>query len=166
MRRYHQKVVAAFRAVVLITAAVVAVLPSWSVEAASDSRTVTEGISIEGSVSNSTINNTVNKQDPAVLTAMAKTFADQMTATTEAKAQAEVRAAELATKFGFTSAAVGEFFKILGEQNVAEEKVPARLIEIATHFAQTRDELGALEPDDPHGAKLPVRRSRRSTAGG
>jgi hypothetical protein len=57
MRRYQQKVVAAFRAVVLITAAVVAVLLSWSVEAASDSRTVTEGISIEGSVSNSTINN-------------------------------------------------------------------------------------------------------------
>src|SRR4029077_11778981 len=71
-----------------------------------------------------------------------------------AKAQAEARAAELATKFGFTSAAVGEFFKILGEQNVPEEKVPARLIEIATHFAQTRDELAALEPDDPHGAEL------------
>jgi tetratricopeptide (TPR) repeat protein len=133
---------------------VVAGLPPRSVEAASDSRTVTEGISIEGSVSNSTINNTVNKQDPAVLAAMAKTFADQMTATTEAKAQAEVRAAELATKFGFTSGAVGEFFKILGEQNVPEEKVPARLIEIATHFAQTRDELAALEPDDPHGAEL------------
>ena len=34
------------------------------------------------------------------------------------------------------------------------EKAPARLIEIATHFAQTRDALAALEPDDPHAAEL------------
>jgi len=60
----------------------------------------------------------------------------------------------MATKFGFTSSAVGEFFKILGEQNVPEEKVPTRLIEIASHFAQTRDELAALEPDDPHATEL------------
>jgi tetratricopeptide (TPR) repeat protein len=144
---------------------VVAGLPPWSAEAASDSRTVTEGISIEGSVSNSTINNTVNQQDPAVLAAMAKTFADQMTATTEAKAQAEAKAAELATKFGFTAAAVGEFFKILVEQNVPEEKIPARLIEIATHFAQTRDELATLEPDDPHGAEL-ARSAKQALDGG
>jgi hypothetical protein len=146
--------IAVFRAASLLVAALVVVLPPWSVKAASDSRTVTEGIAIEGSVSHSTINNTVNKQDPAALAAMAKTFADQMTATTEAKAQAEARAAELAIKFGFTSAAVGEFFKILGEEHVPEEKVPARLIEIATHFAQTRDELAALAPDDPHTAEL------------
>jgi hypothetical protein len=119
-----------------------------------DLSTVTEGIAIGGSVSNSTITNTVNNQDPAVLAAMVKTFAVQMTATTEARAQAEARAAELATKFGFTAAAVGEFFKILGEKNVSEEKIPARLIEIATQFAQTRDDLTALEPDDPHTAEL------------
>jgi hypothetical protein len=44
---------------------------------------------------------------------------------------------------------VVEFFKILGEQNVPEEKVPVHLIEVATHFAQTREALAALEPDDP-----------------
>jgi tetratricopeptide (TPR) repeat protein len=115
---------------------------------------VTESIEIGGSVSNSTITNTINKQDPTVLAAMAKTFADQIAATTEAKAQAEAKAAELATKLGFTSAAVVEFFKILGEQDVPEEKAPARLIEIATHFAQTRAELAALEPDDAHAAEL------------
>jgi hypothetical protein len=132
----------------------VAGLPSWSVRAASESSTATDSIVIDAPVSNSTINNTINKQDPAVLAAMAKTFADQLAATTEAKAQADAKAAELATKLGFTSAAVVEFFKILGEQNVPEEKVPARLIEVATHFKQTRDELAALEPDDPHAAEL------------
>src|SRR3954451_16294628 len=96
----------------------------------------------------------VNKQDPAVLAAMTKTFSDQMAATTEARAKAEAKAAELAQKLGFTSSAVAEFFKILGEQKVPEEKIPARLIEIATHFAQTRDQLAALEPDDPHMAEL------------
>jgi tetratricopeptide (TPR) repeat protein len=84
---------------------------------------------------------------------LAKALSDK-DASEELRRQAEAKAAEFATKFGFTSAAVGEFFKLLGEQSVPEEKVPARLIEIATHFAQTRDELTALEPDDPHAAEL------------
>src|SRR6266851_3257775 len=127
---------------------------SHVVKAASDGPTAIEGVAVGGSVSNSTINNTVNKQDPAVLAAMTKIFADQMAVTTEARAKAEAKAAEVAQKLGFTSTAVAEFFKILGEQNVPEEKIPVRLIEIATHFAQTRDELATLEPDDPHAAKL------------
>jgi hypothetical protein len=96
----------------------------------------TESIAIAGSVSNSTIYNTVNRQDPAVLEAMAKTFADQMAANTEAKALAEAKAAELATQLGFTSAALTEFFRILGEQNVPREKMPQRLIEIATKYKE------------------------------
>jgi hypothetical protein len=123
-------------------------------KAANSNTTATEGVAVGGSVSNSTITNTVNKQDPAVLVAMTKTFADEMAATTEARAKSEAKAAELATKLGFTSSAVAEFFKILGEQNVPEEKIPVRLIEVATHFAQTRDELSALEPDDSHAAEL------------
>jgi tetratricopeptide (TPR) repeat protein len=153
MPRHHEKVVGAFCAAALLAAVVVGA-PPRSVEAASTGGNVTEGIGIGGSVSNSTIKNTIIKQDPAVLAAMAKTFADQMAATTEAKAQAEAKAAELATKLGFTSAAVVEFFKILGEQDVPEEKIPVRLIEVANHFTQTRDELAALEPDDPHAAEL------------
>jgi hypothetical protein len=154
MSRRYEKVVTVTWVTAFLTTAVFAGVPPWSVRAASTNRTVTESIEIEGSVSNSTINNAINKQDPAVLAAMAKTFADQMAATTEAKAQAEAKAAELASKLGFTSAAVVEFFKILGKQDVTDEKAPARLIEIATHFAQTRDELAALEPDDPHAAEL------------
>jgi hypothetical protein len=92
---------------------------------------------------------TINGADPSVLAAMAKTFANEMAATATAKAQAEATAAELATKLGFTSAAVAEFFRILGEDAVPLEKVPERLIEIAQHFAQTRDTLAALKPDDP-----------------
>ena len=55
---------------------------------------------------------------------------------------------------GLHVAAVAEFFKIVGEQDVPDEKIPARLIEVATHFAQTRDVLAALEPDDPKAAAL------------
>src|SRR5262249_35107821 len=155
MRRSHEKIGAVFPALVFLAIAAVAGLLPVSVEAAGTSSAVTESIVIEGSVSGgSTINNTINKQDPVVLAAMAKTFADQMAATTEAKAQADAKAAELAAKLGFTSAPVVEFFKILGEQDVPEEKVPARLIEVATHFAHTRDELAALEPDDQHAGEL------------
>jgi class 3 adenylate cyclase/tetratricopeptide (TPR) repeat protein len=97
---------------------------------------------------------TINGVDSAVLTAMATTFANEMSATAAARAQAEARAAELATKLGFTSAAVSEFFRILGKDNVPLEQVPERLIEIAEHFAQTRDTVAALEPEDPHIAEI------------
>ena len=110
-----------------------------------------------GSIENSQvsmINKTVNNQDPAVLAALTKTFTDQIAATAEAKAKAEANTAELAQKLGFTASTVAEFFKILGEQNVPQKKIPVRLIEIATHFAQTRDELASLEPDEPPAAEL------------
>ena len=144
-----------FWAALFLIIVLAAIVPLRAVTAAGESSTATESIIIQGSVgAHSPIQNTINKQDPAVLAAMTKTFADQMAATTEARVKAEAKAAELAQKLGFTSTAVAEFFKILGEQNVPDEKIPARLIEIATHFAQTRDELAALEPDDPHAAEL------------
>ena len=77
-----------------------------------------------------------------------------MAATTEAKAKAAARSEELARELGFTKPAVAEFFKILGEQDVPEEKIATRLVEIATHFTQTRDALASLAPDDPHAAEL------------
>jgi len=155
VRRQRKKVIALLGAVFLSSATLVAGAPTRLIKAAgNNSSTASESIVIEGSVNNSTIQNTVNNQDPTVLASMVKTFADQMAATTEALNQAEARATALATKLGFSSAAVGEFFRILGEQNVSEEKIPLRLVEIATHFAQTRDELAALEPDDPHAADL------------
>jgi hypothetical protein len=143
----------------------VAGLPSRSVEAGDDQSTRTESIAIGGTVSNSTIDNTITTQDPAVLAAMAKTFADQIAATTEARGQAEGKAAELAAKLGFTSAAVQEFFKMLGEQNVPEDQMPARLIEVATRFAKTRDELAALGTDDPVAAQLATSAKQALDAG-
>jgi tetratricopeptide (TPR) repeat protein len=128
--------------------------PSSGRMAASATTSATEGIAIGGSVANSQITNPVNQEDPVVLAAMTKTFADQMAASAEARAKADARAADLAAKLGFTSSAVAEFFTILGQQNVPDEKIPARLIEIATHFAQTQNEVAALEPSDPHAADL------------
>src|SRR5271166_4531265 len=58
--------------------------------------------------------------DPATVASMVKTFTDQISATAEARAQAEARAAEMGAKLGFTTLAVTEFFRILGEQNVPE----------------------------------------------
>jgi len=123
---------------VLLLSTSITVLPavaqSQGAKTGSDKESI--GVAVEGSVSNTTINNTVTRQDPAVLAAMAKTFADQMAASTEARALAEAKAAELATQLGFTSAALTEFFRILGEQNVPPEQMPKRLIEIATNYKQ------------------------------
>ena len=123
------------------------------------------GIAIGGSVSNSTIVNTVNKQDPAVLAAMVQAFAADIAATDEARAKAESHAADLAARLGFTSSAVAEFFRILGKENVPDEKIPAQLIEIATHFAQAQAELATLEPDDPKAAEFAKRAQEALTAG-
>jgi tetratricopeptide (TPR) repeat protein len=153
MRHQHQEIVASFRAVLLAAAALAAVVPLRPSQAAGDGATATQGIAIAGSVSNSTINNTVYQENPAMLAMLAKALSDK-DVSEEHRREAEAKAAELATKFGFTKAAVTEFFKILGETDVPEEKIPARLVEIASHFAQTRDELAALAPDDPHAAEL------------
>src|SRR5262245_61538398 len=102
MRRRRQKVVVPLWAAVFLTASLEAGLPPISVKAAADSRIVTEGIAIAGSVSNSTISNTVNQENPATLAMLAKALADK-DASEEYRRQAEVKAAELATKFGFTS---------------------------------------------------------------
>jgi hypothetical protein len=152
MHRYRQKVIGPFRATFFLAAALTAGLP-YSGKAGSGGVTATEGVALGGSVSNSTINNTVNHENPATLAMLAKALNDK-DASEERPREAEAKASELAAKLGVTSSAVAEFFKILGEQNVPEEKIPARLIEVATHFAQTRDELAALEPDDPHVAEL------------
>jgi len=95
----------------------------------------------------------INQENPETLKLLGDTLGAK-DASEEKRREAEARAAELAAKLGFTSSAVNEFFKILGEQNLPDEKVPVRLIEIATHFAATRDQLAALEPDDAHAAEL------------
>ena len=94
MRNQHGEIVAPFRAVLLVAAAFLgATVPLRAINAASDSPTATDSIIIAGSVSHSTVQNTViNNQDPAVLAAMAKTFSDQMAATTEARAKADAKA--------------------------------------------------------------------------
>jgi tetratricopeptide (TPR) repeat protein len=157
--------IARFRAALVAAAALAAVIPQRGLKAAGGDSSASESVVIGGSVRNSTIQNTVIKQDPALLALMAKTFADQMTAATEARAKAEAKAGELSKKWGFTKAAVAEFFKILGEQNIPEEKIPARLVEIATHFTQTREELTTLEPADPRAAVLARRAKQALDAG-
>jgi tetratricopeptide (TPR) repeat protein len=107
------------------------------------------GIAAGGSM----IGNTIYQENPETLKLLAKTIADK-NASEDKRREAEVKVAELSAKLGFTSQAVTEFFKILGEQAVPDEKVPTRLIDIATHFAATRDQLAALEPDDPRAAEL------------
>jgi tetratricopeptide (TPR) repeat protein len=110
-------------------------------------------VSVGGSVSNSTITITINQENPETLKLLRETIADK-NASEEKRREAEVKVAALAAKLGFTSQAVTRFFEILGEQNIPEEKVPLRLTDIANQFAATRDQLAALEPDDPQAAEL------------
>src|SRR5215472_15175596 len=142
-----------------IAAALLTLSPSAQCAVPSDSKgsATVEQRSEGNNNTNIGINNgqvTINQQDPAVLAAMAKVFADQMSATAEARAQAEARAAGLAAKLGFTTSAVTEFLRILGQQDVREDTINERLVQIAAHFAEAQNELAALDPDDPHAVEL------------
>ena len=64
------------------------------------------GIAAGGSV----IGNTINQENPETLKLLAKTLADK-NASEEKRREAEVKVAELAAKFGFTSTAVTKFSK-------------------------------------------------------
>jgi tetratricopeptide (TPR) repeat protein len=165
MRRAKRRQIGRLSAAVAVVGLLIASQStSWSADQGSQP-SATEGIAIGGSVANSQITNTVNQEDPVVLAAMTKTFADLIAASAEARAKADARAADLAAKLGFTSSAVAEFFTILGVQNVPDEKIPTRLIEIATHFAQTQNEVAALEPSDPHAADLTQQAKQALDAG-
>ena len=108
---------------------------------------------------------TINQQDPAALAAMARIFADQMSATSQAKARAEARATDLAAKLGFTTSAVTEFLRILGQQDVREDTINEQLVQMASHFAQAQNELETLDPDDPRAAELAGQAKRALDAG-
>jgi DNA-binding MurR/RpiR family transcriptional regulator len=109
----------------------------------------------EGSTINNTgqIAGTIINENPETLNRLFQAY-KEIGVSEEKRRQAEATAEELAAKLGFTSAAVIEFFRILGEQHVPEEKLKDRLVEIATHFTTTREVLATLEPDDPRAAEL------------
>ena len=95
-----------------------------------------------------TITNITNQQDPAVLAEMTKIFAGQLAASAEAKVQAEAHAADLARQLGTSTAAVEQFFRLLGEQNVEPELLQRKLAEIASQYREAQSRLAVLDPED------------------
>jgi tetratricopeptide (TPR) repeat protein len=81
-------------------------------------------------------------------------FSQQIAVSNEARVQAEVRVAELATQLGFTREAVISFFQIVGEQDVPFEKVPLKLNEIAARHRDLLDRWSVLDTTDPVIANL------------
>src|ERR1700737_1869023 len=85
---------------------------------------------------------------------MVEAFSQQITVTSEARAKAEARAAELATQLGFTREAVIGFFRIVGEQDVPLEQMPTKLGEIAARHRAMLDRWSVLDAGDPATAAL------------
>ena len=85
---------------------------------------------------------------------MVEAFSQQITVTSEARAKAEARAAELGTQLGFTREAVIGFFRIVGEQDVPLEQVPTKLGEIAARHRAMLDRWSVLDAGDPATAAL------------
>jgi tetratricopeptide (TPR) repeat protein len=127
--------------------------PAASCDSQGPAVTAQEGIGVAGSVSNSTITNTINHENPQTLRELTQAY-KQLHETDTQLGEFKAKVAELADKLRFSSNAVSQFFKTLGEQNVPEDNLQARLIEIATQYAQTRDALAALKPKDPRAAEL------------
>jgi tetratricopeptide (TPR) repeat protein len=85
---------------------------------------------------------------------MIEAFSQQITVSSEARAKAEARAAELGTQLGFTREAVIGFFRIVGEQDVSLEQVPTKLGEIAARHRAMLDRWSVLDAGDPATAAL------------
>ena len=85
---------------------------------------------------------------------MVEVFSQQIAVSSEARAKAEARAAELGTQLGFTREAVIGFFRILGEQDVPLEQVPTKLGEIAARHRAMLDRWSVLDAGDPATAAL------------
>ena len=89
---------------------------------------------------------------------MVEVFSQQITVSSEARAKAEARAAELGTQLGFTREAVIGFFRIVGEQDVPLERMPTKLGEIAARHRAMLDRWSVLECGRS-GHRHPRRRS-------
>src|SRR5215207_8817742 len=85
---------------------------------------------------------------------MVEIFSQQIAVSSEARAQAEARAAELSTQLGFTREAVIGFFRIAGEQDVPLEQLPTKLGEIAARHRAMLDRWSVLDAGDPAIAVL------------
>jgi len=161
------------RAKAAVAGLMLGAVPAWSGVAQNLKTTTLEATTLKTKGSNSPainaggnvqISYAVNQENPATLAILVKALSDKDTEEAKLR-EAEVKVAELGAKLGFTAAATAEVFRIVGEQNVPEEKAQAKLIEIATHFAQTREALAALDPDDPRAAAL-TRQAREAFGAG
>src|SRR3984893_6539717 len=85
---------------------------------------------------------------------MVEVFSQQITVTSEARAKAEARAAELGTQLGFTQGAVISFFRIVGEQDVPPEQIGTKLGEIAAKHRVLMERWSVLDAADP--ADVPI----------
>jgi hypothetical protein len=61
---------------------------------------------------------------------------------------AEDRVRELAEQSSVSTSAIQTFLRILGEQDLPTEELPAKLAEIALQYNRARDALSSLDPDD------------------
>ena len=86
--------------------------------------------------------NIIYRENPETLKQLVQ-LATEKGAVEEKYRDASAKLDELAIKLGFTSEAVREFFKIVGEEEVPEDQLQVCLGEIATHYAGTRDQLAA-----------------------
>lgn len=118
---------------------------------------------IEG---NGKIQKIVNVQEAPVLMAMAHTLDNKEKSSTEDKTKTQMRVAVLANQLGFNDNAVVELLTILEKNGIPEENVRSKLVDVATHFAQTSDMLSALELSDPHASELARKANQAFDSGG
>lgn len=82
----------------------------------------------------------------------------------------KVRAEQLANQLGMSQAAVQQFLRIVGEQNVPPDRVVAKLAELATNYRNLQQSLEALDVGDPvtqdliNEAKAEINAGRFDTA--
>jgi tetratricopeptide (TPR) repeat protein len=103
---------------------------------------------ILGSVTNSTVNNTIMRETPETLRRLTEVLSKQRESDVRLT-EARTQLAELATKLSFTTAALEEVFRTVGHQQIPPERVPQMLTKFAEQFATARDGVAAIKPEAP-----------------
>ncbi|HEY0419533.1 MAG TPA: hypothetical protein VGC80_08435, partial [Acetobacteraceae bacterium] len=87
---------------------------------------------------------------------LVEVFSQQISVSSDARAKAEARAAELGSRLGVTQQAVIGFFRIVGEQDVPQDQIEVKLVEIVARHRAILDHWSVFDTTDPATTALSV----------
>lgn len=127
--------------------------------------TANQGIAASRDFRDNTLN--VYNHHPDLIAMLMKLYGD-VTASADARREAEVKAAELAGQLNRANVAAAQvlaFVRILAGETVTPEQLPGKMAEITSNYLHQQQQIALLQPRDNEAADLVDRAKLASAAG-